>query len=137
MDATLRQFVFERASGVCEYCGLADEFDPLPFCVDHIIAQQHRGLTDEANLAVCCFSCNTHKGPNIAGIDPDTGALTRPFHPRTDIWGDHFEWDGPTLRAKTAIARVTLYVLNINDPVRVEHRKLLIEEGVFPVGRTP
>jgi hypothetical protein len=23
-------------------------------------------------------------------------------------------------------------VLNINDPVRVEHRRLLIQEGVFP-----
>jgi hypothetical protein len=133
MDESLRQFVFERAQRLCEYCRLADEFDPLPFCVDHIIAQQHHGPTIPSNLASSCFSCNTSKGPNIAGIDPETADLTRLFHPRRDIWSEHFVWNGPALRALTAIGRVTLYVLDINDPVRVEHRRLLIEEGVFPV----
>jgi hypothetical protein len=135
MDEALRQVVFERSQRLCEYCRLADEFDPLPFCVDHIIAQQHRGPTVETNLASSCFSCNSSKGPNIAGIDPDTGQLTRLFHPRRDNWSQHFAWNGPTLRARTAIGRVTLYVLDINDPLRLEHRRLLIEEGVFPVGR--
>jgi hypothetical protein len=118
-----------------EYCRLSDEFDPLPFCVDHIIVQQHRGPTVETNLASICFSCNSSKGPNSAGIDPHTGQLARLFHPRRDNWSQHFEWNGPTIRARTAIGRVTLYVLDINDPVRVEHRRLLIEEGVFAVER--
>lgn len=135
MDEPLRQFVFERAQRICEYCRLPDEFDPLPFCVDHIIAQQHQGPTAEFNLAASCFSCNSSKGPNIAGVDPDTGQLTRLFHPRRDIWSEHFHWNGPTVCGLTAIGRVTLYVLDINDPVRIEHRRLLIEEGVFPLKR--
>lgn len=135
MDEPLRQFVFERAQRLCEDCRLPDEFDPLPFCVDHIIAQQHQGPTAEFNLAASCFSCHSSKGPNIAGVDPDTGQLTRLFHPRRDIWAEHFHWNGPTVCPLTAIGRVTLYVLDINDPVRIEHRRLLIEEGVFPLER--
>jgi 5-methylcytosine-specific restriction endonuclease McrA len=129
MNEALRRVIFERARHACEYCGVLADFDPLPFCVDHVIAQQHHGATVESNLACCCFSCNSCKGPNIAGIDPTTQQVTRLFNPRNDRWHDHFRWNGPLLTAKTAIGRVTLYVLDINDPVRVEHRRWLIEEG--------
>lgn len=132
MDAALRQRVWDRAGGTCEYCGMPDDLDPLPLCVDHVIARQHNGPSVSENLALSCFNCNTHKGPNIAGIDPSTGLLIPLFHPREEIWSDHFEWAGPMMIAKTDIGRVTLYVLKINDPVRLEHRRLLIKEGVFP-----
>lgn len=67
MDEPLRQFVFERAQRICEYCRLPDEFDPLPFCVDHIIAQQHQGPTAEFNLAASCFSCNEQGAQHCRG----------------------------------------------------------------------
>jgi hypothetical protein len=54
------------------------------------------------------------------------------FNPRTDIWPDHFEWNGPTIVGKTAIGRATIDVLNINDTLRVEHRRLLIQTDQFP-----
>lgn len=132
MDAGLRRFVFTRANGICEYCAMPSEWDALPFCVDHIIAQKHAGPTIESNLALACFSCNTHKGPNIAGLSLDNGQITRLFNPRIDIWHEHFEWVGPLLQGASAIGAVTLQVLNVNDPVRVEHRRLLIQMGVFP-----
>jgi len=62
--------------------------------VDHVIAEKHRGATSLENLALACFHCNNHKGPNIAGIDPSTGYLSRLFHPRNDDWGAHFRWRG-------------------------------------------
>ena len=62
--------------------------------VDHIIAEKHAGKTELENLALACFHCNNHKGPNIAGLDPDTRALTRIFDPRHDSWKEHFTWDG-------------------------------------------
>jgi len=34
MDARLRQRVRERAGGHCEYCGLPEEREPLPFHVE-------------------------------------------------------------------------------------------------------
>jgi len=75
MDRRLQELVWHRAGGVCEYCRLPATVHSDPFPIDHIIARQHGGETVESNLALSCFRCNTHKGPNIAGIDPLTRLL--------------------------------------------------------------
>jgi hypothetical protein len=99
--------------------------------VDHIIAEKHHGPTNSANLCWACFSCNLRKGPNIAGLDPLTGILTRLFHPRSDIWNEHFAWDGALLRGLTPIGRTTVDVLGINEPDSVAVGLALREEGTF------
>jgi len=137
MDPQLHRLVWFRGAGVCEYCRMPQPFDPLPLCIDHIVAQKHHGATAEHNLALACFNCNSYKGPNIAGIDPETQQLTRLFDPRQDVWGEHFDWSGARLVGRTTIARATIDVLNINEPDRVEHRRLLIAEGVFPPKESP
>jgi hypothetical protein len=104
---------------------------PLPFHVDHIVARQHGGRTVLENLALSCLHCNRHKGPNIAGTDPDTGEIMRLFHPRSDRWSDHFEWTRAALTGKTAVGRITIQVLAINDPDFLAVRKALIQERVF------
>ncbi|MBN9119708.1 MAG: HNH endonuclease [Planctomycetes bacterium] len=76
--------------------------------------------------------CNLHKGPNIAGIDPDTGQLTRLFNPRTDDWNEHFAWSGHILVGRTAIGRTTVVVLATNDAAARVVRAALMAEGVFP-----
>ena len=83
MDRSLQELVWRRAGGVCEYCRLPSVLAPVPFQIDHVVAQQHGGETVEANLALACLRCNTHKGPNIAGIDPVTRRIVPLFHPRT------------------------------------------------------
>ncbi len=75
--------------------------------------------------------CNRFKGPNIAGLDPETGELVRLFHPRADNWTEHFMWDGPELKGRTQIGRVTIAVLFINDPEVISLRRALREERVF------
>lgn len=120
-----RQHVWERAKGLCEYCEMPQALDVLPFQVDHIRAQKHRGLTTLDNLALACLPCNAAKGPNVAGIDSETGALTPLFNPRTDVWAEHFAWNGAILEGLTAVGRVTIQVLRINDANRVELRALL------------
>jgi hypothetical protein len=102
--------------------------------IDHVIAEKHSGPTTLENLALACFPCNNHKGPNVAGVDPETGHVTRLFHPRQDDWHEHFVWRGPVLVGRTAIGRVTVEVLAINLRHRVLHRQALMEEGVFPTG---
>jgi hypothetical protein len=67
---------------------------------------------------------------NVAGISPATGRLIRLFHPRKDSWRRHFEWDGPRLNARTATGEATIRVLNINDPDRVELRRILLAAGL-------
>ncbi len=99
--------------------------------MDHIIAEKHHGPTTAENLAWACFSCNLHKGPNIAGIDPVTGKLTPLFHPREHVWAAHFEWQGPWLRGRTAIGRTTVVVLEINTADGIAVRTSLIEEGLM------
>src|SRR5438093_12389038 len=108
MDEILRQLVWDRARGVCEYCRIPQHLDVLPFQIDHVIAQKHHGPTTAENLAVCCYSDNSSKGPNIAGIDPVTGEVMRLFHPRSDSWGEHFRWDGPAMVGLTGICRATI-----------------------------
>jgi len=90
--------VRERATNRCEYCSLPESSFPLPFQIDHILAEKHGGGTTEANLALACPHCNRHKGPNIAGLDAETGQIVRLFNPRTDNWAQHFEANGPQFR---------------------------------------
>jgi hypothetical protein len=86
--------------------------------------------------ALACLHCHRHKGPNIAGSDPSPhagkGAIVRLFHPRSDVWREHFEWVGATLEGRTAIGQATIRVLAINDPDFLAVREALIEERVFP-----
>jgi HNH endonuclease len=132
MDAVLAELVFDRAARCCEYCCLPAIFSSVPFEIDHVIARKHGGQTSADNLAASCFYCNSHKGANIAGLDPDTRQLSRLFHPRDDRWDDHFHWDGPVLVGTTPVGRTTIEVLNINAADCVLLRTSLIREGVFP-----
>lgn len=128
MNRSLERLVWRRAQRACEYCQLPQLYDELPFQIDHILARKHGGLTTPLNLALACFPCNNHKGPNIAGRDRLTERIVPLFHPRRHRWRQHFRWDGPFLEGRTAIARATIAVLEINLPHRVNLRQALIEE---------
>src|SRR5262245_1343651 len=127
MEAALMRLVWQRAGSCCEYCRMSQDHDEATFEVDHIIAKKHGGATEAGNLTLACVSCNSNKGPNIAGLDPESGKLTALYNPRRHKWARHFRWDGATLVGRTAIGRVTIAVLNINDPLRVELRQALLE----------
>jgi hypothetical protein len=136
MDEALTRLVWGRAGDCCEYCQLPQAYSVLQFEVDHVIAREHGGRTALGNLALSCFYCNSAKGPNIAGLDPRTGRLTRLFHPRRHQWAYHFRWDGPVLVGRTPVGRTTVVVLNMNEPEAVAMRQALIQAGLFPPGRT-
>ena len=134
-DHGLISFVRERANGACEYCQLPQSLSSISFEVDHVIAQKHGGASEEDNLALSCFYCNSFKGPNIAGFHAVSGRVLRLYHPRKDRWERHFRWNGPVLEGRTAIGDVTLAVLSINHPEAGVVREALLEEGVFPPPR--
>ncbi len=94
VSAALRRTVVERAQHCCEYCGTFEDAVLVPHEPDHIIGEQHGGVTSLVNLAQACFRCNRYKGPNIATRDPLTGHLVPLFNPRTEQWSDHFQLDG-------------------------------------------
>ena len=130
MDAALIRQVWRRADGCCEYCRLSQEFDDRPFEIDHILSRKHSGASIPSNLALSCFRCNSYKVPTSAASTPSP-ALTPLFNPRRHKWATHFRWEGPYLIGRTAIGRVTVAVLQINDDLRVELRESLIAEGLF------
>jgi hypothetical protein len=132
VSAALRQLVFERAKGHCEYCLLPQAATPFHHEPDHIIPIQHDGQTDAENLALACTRCNRHKGPNIGSFDPETGDLVPFYNPRMQAWQDHFRLDGPVIRPLTPEGRVTVKILRINDDSRVEERQRLSEIDMYP-----
>ena len=132
MGERLRRRVQHRARNRCEYCQIPADISEFTFPLDHILARQHGGRTTFENLAFSCPHDNFHKGPNITGLDPQTGRVTRLFNPRLQRWGSHFGWEGPRLIGKTAVGRTTIGVLKMNAPERVQVRRILIAVGVFP-----
>jgi len=129
MDAALVTLVRLRADRQCEYCRYPESESSLAFAVDHIIARQHRGPTVSENLALACGFCNLHKGPNIAGLDPESGELCRLFNPRTDRWRDHFQWDGVRILGLSPFGRTTIEVLAMNDGQQISMRQVLMRLG--------
>jgi HNH endonuclease len=129
MDKNIESMVRRRAGGICEYCRFPEVHSEFRFVIDHIVAKQHGGATVLANLALACGFCNRHKGPNVAGMDPSDGSLTRLFHPRNDDWGAHFQWDGAEIVGLTAIARATIRTLALNHPEQLDVRKAMIRRG--------
>jgi hypothetical protein len=109
-----------------------------PFHIEHIVAKQHGGPTELANLALACWYCNLKKGPNLTGVDPETTNVVPLFHPRKDRWTDHFFVRvGPVhsmtieICGLTPIGRATVRVLALNEEMRQMLRYQLWTEGLY------
>jgi len=131
LSAPIEQQVRARAADACEYCRLPQLASPLTFPIDHVIARQHDGDDSLDNLALACQFCNGKKGPNIAGLDPGTGQLTRLYHPRRDRWADHFAWTPPAISGITPEGRATVAVLGMNHPAQRVARQAAADAGLL------
>ncbi len=121
---TLRDLVQKRAKGLCEYCLISEDDSFAKHQIDHIIAEKHDGLTVEENLALSCTLCNKHKGSDIASIDSETGEIVPLFNPRNNISNQHFQIKNGVITGLTPNARATIFLLQLNNSVRVEERKI-------------
>ena len=127
-----------RAGARCEYCHLPQSGYQRRFHLEHITARCHGGSEDFANLALACGNCNLRKGINLAGIDPQTGDVAALFHPRKNVWADHFEIRiirrlGALVEicGKTPQGRATVHTLRMNCAGTRLARTGLWREGVF------
>jgi hypothetical protein len=128
------RFVAGRAHGRCEYC-LAPQFVfNFSHEVDHIFPPGEGGTDDPSNLALACRACNVFKGNRTTGIDETNGREVRLFHPRTQIWSDHFAFDPTSLRfvGRTATGRATIARLDLNHEFQIAARRFWIEMNLFP-----
>jgi hypothetical protein len=124
MDEATRDLVRVRADHRCEYCRLRQSaLFVVQFQIEHIVAKKHGGDDDPENLALACLHCNLHKGSDLSGIDPLTGAMTRLFHPRRDKWHEHFRFDRTQIVGITDVGRITVRLLNVNSNQQVQIRE--------------
>ncbi|OKH38751.1 HNH endonuclease [[Phormidium ambiguum] IAM M-71] len=133
ISAALRRLVRERANYACEYCLIPEMAVLVPHEVDHVIAEKHGGQTDETNLALACTICNKYKGSDLASIDPSNGEIVRLYQPRHDRWYNHFQLKEGEIITLNAIGRVTVRLLQMNRPERVEERRLLLQANALNV----
>jgi hypothetical protein len=131
MDAAIRQLIRERAGHRCEYCRFPDHALNLPFHVEHIVANIHRIDDSLENLAWACPRCNLRKGTNLSTIDSESGERVDVFNPRTMVWTDHFEIRAGLVVGITSCGRGTVSLLDMNNDVRLNHRRRLIELNEF------
>jgi hypothetical protein len=98
-----------------------------------------RGGSDHLdNLAYSCQGCNNYKHIRTEAIDPESGLIYPLFHPRRDVWSEHFTWDGDRLRliGLTPTGRATISLLQLNRPGAVNLRWLLFLRGLHPPDET-
>ena len=139
----LEEAVRRRAGDLCEYCRLPQSAFRRTFHIEHVVARQHGGAATLDNLALACWSCNAKKGPNLSGIDPHTGEVAPLFHPRKDVWHDHFRvailagTNRVGIVGLTAVGRATVEVLGLNAEMRQMLRYELWLEGRYEAELQP
>ena len=111
---TIRQQVYERAQGCCEYCQTAEANSGQTMHVDHINPQGEDVLE---NLCLACWNCNSSKHKATTAVDPLTNKLVILYNPRSERWSNHFQWIdyGIRIEGLTSTGRATINRLN-NEP---------------------
>jgi hypothetical protein len=71
---------------------------------------------------LACRYCNLLKGPNLTSTDPDSDEVVRLYHPRRQLWNEHFLLDAGRIVALTSVGRTTLFLLEMNAPHRLDLR---------------
>lgn len=132
--AAQRRIVISRAEGCCEYCLSQARFATQSFAAEHIRPLYAGGQTTLDNLALACFGCNSHKATKTASVDPETGHEIPLFHPRQQLWSEHFAWsdDFTLIVGLTAVGRATIQALHLNRSELVNLRSVLHQVGEHP-----
>jgi len=99
---------------------------------ERITPQTCGGASEPENLALACPGCNLHKSDRSHAPDPLTGEMSRLYHPRADVWGAHFKWQGNLLVGLTPEGRATVEALDMNHLRRQRIREAEARFGLFP-----
>lgn len=130
----LRLAVTSRAQERCEFCLVRKRLVYGLMEVDHIIPESVGGATNLANLCLTCRWCNNFKANQTHERDPLTKRRVRLFHPRTQKWNRHFQWDESHIRieGRTACGRATVSALHLNNPKACASRAEWLWLGLRP-----
>jgi hypothetical protein len=131
IPSALREEVTLRAGNRCEYCRLSQIGQEATFHIDHAIPRAAGGPTTADNLALACVSCSLRKWAHQMAPDPESGEEVPLFNPRSQVWTEHFRWDGQVVVALTPTGRATAAVLALNRSVILAMRRPAV--GIRPV----
>ena len=136
VTAAQRRAVSARARDCCEYCRSQAAYALQAFSIEHIRPLNKGGATTLDNLALSCQGCNGHKHTKTENRDPVTGQIVLLFHPRRQVWSEHFTWndDSSLMIGLTPTGRVTIEALKLNRSSVVNLRKALFRLGLHPPG---
>jgi hypothetical protein len=98
LNKSLRKLVVDRSDRLCEYCLIHDDDTVLGCAIDHIISLKHGGPNTADNLAYACVFCNRYKGSDVGLMIWETQEFVRFYNPRRDLWSEHFQLDGVTVK---------------------------------------
>jgi len=131
--------VRKRAKYMCEYCHASEQWQYVPFTVDHVIPLGKGGKNSIENLALACFHCNRQKSAKVIVIEEESGAEVFLFNPRIDYWEEHFIWstDALTIIGLTATGRATITALTFNRQRIINIRAADQEVGRHPPASDP
>jgi hypothetical protein len=102
------------------------------FHIEDVIPRVHGGASDLDNLALACPSCNLHEADRVSSTVENDSAVVALFHPRKDVWSDHFEWDDYQLLGKSDVGLLTIQLFNPNHERRIKIRKAEQLFDLFP-----
>ena len=130
----VRERVRAQADDRCGYCLSPQHLVLGKLEIEHIIPTAHDGLDDEENLWLSCRLCNSAKGTQTEGRDPETGQTVRLFDPRRQVWHEHFTWsdDGSRVLGLTPCGRATILALQLNNLIAVMVRDHWTAAGWHP-----
>lgn len=130
----LRDFVARRADYRCEYCQTPMWLTGMPHEIDHIIPRAKNGPSTADNLCLACSSFNGYKHARTHGLDPETKQEVTLFHPRQQVWLEHFTWykEGTHIAGLTPCGRATVEVLRLNNSLIVTARAIWVGAGYHP-----
>jgi hypothetical protein len=135
----VREWVRAQAGDRCGYC-LAPQRLVLGWLeIEHIIPTAGGGSDDEDNLWLGCRLCNSYKGVQTEGMDPETGRTVRLFNPRRQKWAEHFTWseDGTRILGRTPCGRASVIALQLNNILAVMVRGEWVAAGWHPPRENP
>lgn len=114
----MRDLVFMRDGGRCQYCRLAQHGHGATFHIDHVHPRSRGGPTSADNLVLQCPNCSLRKADKIAATDPDTAQSVPLFHPLQQAWDEHFRLQSEgTCVGVTPIGRATVDALQMNATI--------------------
>ncbi len=126
--------VAERAGQRCEYCRAPEIIFNFLFEVDHIVPSADENNDEPPNLALACRACNAHKSDFTRALDPESGESVPLFHPRRDVWSEHFSFDAESLeiRGLTDVGRATVVRLKMNRASQITGRSFWVQLSLYP-----